>query len=91
VSPFEPLWAAPLRAGSNAVLLRCSPALHEQEGAAGLRAPGRVSALLPDQALFSTLCAAAALLSSQIEGTQSSLSDLLLVELEEAPAFPQAM
>ena len=29
-----------------------------------------------------------ALLSSQIEGTQSSLSDLLLFELEEAPGVP---
>src|SRR3546814_1178482 len=29
-----------------------------------------------------------ALLSSQIEGTQSSLSDLLLFELDEAPGVP---
>ena len=29
-----------------------------------------------------------ALLSSQIEGTQSSLSDLLLFESEEAPGVP---
>ena len=29
-----------------------------------------------------------AVLSSQIEGTQSSLSDLLLFELEEAPGVP---
>ena len=28
------------------------------------------------------------MLSSQIEGTQSSLSDLLLFELEEAPGVP---
>ena len=30
-----------------------------------------------------------AVLSSQIEGTQSSLSDLLLFELEEAPGVPR--
>ena len=29
-----------------------------------------------------------AVLSSQIEGTQSSLADLLLFELEEAPGVP---
>ena len=33
-------------------------------------------------------CAKEAVLSSQIEGTQSSLSDLLLFELDEAPGVP---
>lgn len=45
-----------------------------------------VSTLLPDTDLFLyTYVRKEAVLSSQIEGTQSSLSDLLLFELEEAP------
>jgi Fic family protein len=48
-----------------------------------------VSALLPDPDLFLyAYVRREALLSSQIEGTQSSLSDLLLYELEEAPGVP---
>ena len=48
-----------------------------------------VSALLPDTSLFIyTYVRKEAVLSSQIEGTQSSLSDLLLFELEEAPGVP---
>lgn len=48
-----------------------------------------VSALLPDTALFLyTYVRKEAVLSSQIEGTQSSLSDLLLFELDEAPGVP---
>jgi Fic family protein len=48
-----------------------------------------VSTLLPDTALFLyTYVRKEAVLSSQIEGTQSSLSDLLLFELEEAPGVP---
>lgn len=48
-----------------------------------------VSTLLPDTALFLyTYIRKEAVLSSQIEGTQSSLSDLLLFELEEAPGVP---
>lgn len=48
-----------------------------------------VSALLPDPKLFLfTYVRKEAVLSSQIEGTQSSLSDLLLFELEEAPGVP---
>ena len=48
-----------------------------------------VSALLPDTSLFIyTYIRKEAVLSSQIEGTQSSLSDLLLFELEEAPGVP---
>ena len=44
-----------------------------------------VSTLLPDDALFLyAYVRKEAVLSSQIEGTQSSLSDLLLFELEEA-------
>ncbi|MBK7644468.1 MAG: Fic family protein [Planctomycetes bacterium] len=48
-----------------------------------------VSSLLPDKSLFLyTFVRKEAVLSSQIEGTQSSLSDLLLFEIEEAPGVP---
>ena len=48
-----------------------------------------VSTLLPDKALFLyTYVRKEAVLSSQIEGTQSSLSDLLLFELDQAPGVP---
>ncbi len=65
--------------------------LHDRLDAA-LLAAGRldgVSALLPDLSLFLyAYVRKEAVLSSQIEGTQSSLSDLLLFELEEAPGVP---
>jgi Fic family protein len=48
-----------------------------------------VSTLLPDKSLFLyAYVRKEAVLSSQIEGTQSSLSDLLLFELHEAPGVP---
>ena len=48
-----------------------------------------LSVLLPDPHLFLyTYVRKEAVLSSQIEGTQSSLSDLLLFELEEVPGTP---
>src|SRR6266542_1296468 len=48
-----------------------------------------ITTLLPDTHLFLyTYVRKEAVLSSQIEGTQSSLSDLLLFELEEAPGVP---
>ncbi len=48
-----------------------------------------VSTLLPDTSLFLYMYVRKeAVLSSMIEGTQSSLSDLLLYELEEAPGVP---
>ena len=48
-----------------------------------------VSTLLPDNALFLySYVRKEAVLSSQIEGTQSSLSDLLLFEIEETPGIP---
>ena len=48
-----------------------------------------VATLLPDEALFLyAYVRKEAVLSSQIEGTQSSVSDLLLFELEEAPGVP---
>ena len=66
-------------------------ALQQQFEAAAL-ALGRldaISILLPSRALFLyTYVRKEAVLSSQIEGTQSSLSDLLLFELEEVPGVP---
>ena len=48
-----------------------------------------VSTLLPGTHLFLyTYVRKEAVLSSQIEGTQSSLSDLLLFELEGSPGAP---
>lgn len=48
-----------------------------------------ISTLLPDPHLFLySYVRREAVLSSQIEGTQSSLSDLLLFELDEAPGTP---
>jgi Fic family protein len=48
-----------------------------------------VSTLLPDASLFLySYVRREAVLSSQIEGTQSSLSDLMLFELDEAPGVP---
>lgn len=58
------------------------------------RALGRLdglSRLLPDTSLFIYLFVRKeALLSSQIEGTQSSLTDLLLYEQDEVPGVPLA-
>lgn len=48
-----------------------------------------VSVLLPDTSLFLySYVRKEAVLSSQIEGTQSSLSDLLLFEIDQAPGVP---
>lgn len=48
-----------------------------------------ISLMLPDPTLFLfQYVRREALLSSQIEGTQSSLSDLLLYEIDEAPGVP---
>ncbi len=48
-----------------------------------------VTALLPDTRLFLYMYVRKeAVLSSQIEGTQSSLSDLLLFEIKQAPGVP---
>lgn len=68
-----------------------SPALRNRFDEA-LLALGRldsVTLLLPDVSLFLyTYVRKEAVLSSMIEGTQSSLSDLLLFELEESPGAP---
>ena len=51
-----------------------------------------VVALLPDPNLFLyTYLRKEAVLSSQIEGSQSSLSDLLRYELDESPGFRVGM
>jgi len=48
-----------------------------------------ISSVLPDTGLFLYMYVRKeALLSSQIEGTQSSLSDLLLFEIDDAPGVP---
>lgn len=56
------------------------------------RALGRLDSLatlLPDTSLFVYMYVRKeAVLSSQIEGTQSSISDLLIHELDEAPGVP---
>lgn len=71
--------------------LEVSPELREEIDQA-LLALGRLdslSNLLPDTSLFLFMYVRKeAVLSSQIEGTQSSLSDLLLFEIEEAPGVP---
>lgn len=76
---------APLPPEPPVVLAGSLQTLHEQALLACGRLDG-VSSLLPDPELFLyAYVRREALLSSQIEGTQSSLSDLLLFELEEAP------
>ncbi|MCK5134049.1 MAG: Fic family protein [Candidatus Sabulitectum sp.] len=71
--------------------LEWSARLHEKFDKA-LLALGRldsVSVLLPDTSLFLYMYVRKeAVLSSMIEGTQSSLSDLLLYELEHQPGVP---
>ena len=48
-----------------------------------------LTTLLPDTRLFLYLYVRKeALLSSQIEGTKSSFSDLLLFEMKQSPVFP---
>jgi Fic family protein len=55
----------------------------------GLGRLDSVTTLLPDPDLFLySYIRKEALLSSQIEGTQSSISDLLLFEMKEAPGAP---
>lgn len=71
--------------------IKWSPSLREKFDQA-LLALGRldsVSVLLPDTSLFLYMYVRKeAVLSSQIEGTQSSLSDLLLFELKHQPGVP---
>jgi Fic family protein len=71
--------------------LDISPALQDliERANRGLGRLDGVTRILPDPSLFLyTYVRKEALLSSQIEGTQSSFSDLLLFEAEEAPGVP---
>ena len=79
---------APLPPQPPVVLEGPLQTLHEKALLACGRLDG-VSSLLPDPELFLyAYVRREALLSSQIEGTHSSLSDLLLFELKEAPGVP---
>ena len=61
----------------------------QQRAATALGRLDGVTTLLPDPAIFLySFIRKEAVLSSQIEGTQSSLSDLLLFENDEAPGAP---
>lgn len=86
--PVRAFVPAPLPPEPRLDLTGPRQALLEQATLACGRLDG-VSALLPDTNLFLySYVRREAVLSSQIEGTQSSLSDLLLFELEEAPGVP---
>lgn len=77
-APLPPTPTLLLDAGLQAHLDRANRAIGRLDG---------ISAVLPDTALFLYFYVRKeALLSSQIEGTQSSLSDLLLFEGEQTPA-----
>lgn len=79
-SPLPP--EPPLELGNElqALLSRANLALGRLDG---------LTAILPDPAIFLySYIRKEAVLSSQIEGTQSSLSDLLLFENEAAPGVP---
>jgi len=86
--PFKAFVPAPL---PPAPPVEWSPALRLRFDAA-LVALGRldaVTALLPNAALLLySFVRKEAVLSSQIEGTQSSLADLLLYEIDEQPGVP---
>jgi Fic family protein len=79
-NPLPPLSALKLTTGHYDLMEKANLALGRLDG---------LAALLPDVSLFLYFYVRKeALLSSQIEGTQSSLSDLLLFENEEAPGVP---
>lgn len=86
--PFKAFVPAPLPPEPPVVW---SPALRRRFDAA-LVALGRldaVTAMLPNAALLLySFVRKEAVLSSQIEGTQSSLADLLLYEIDEQPGVP---
>lgn len=74
--PRPPIDMAPF----SSLLERATQALGRLDG---------IASILPDTPLFLYMyIRKEALLSSQIEGTQSSLSDLLLFESEDAPGVP---
>jgi len=79
-SPLPPVPALELTAALQAALERATLALGRLDS---------MSLLLPDpQRFLYAYVRREAVLSSQIEGTQSSLSDLLLFELDELPGTP---
>lgn len=79
-APLPPDPPMALDGGLQTALERAHLAVGRLDGA---------SRLLPDADLFLySYVRKEAVLSSQIEGTQSSLSDLLLFELDEAPGVP---
>ena len=86
--PVRAFVPAPLPPQPPPVLTSARARLHDR----ALLACGRldaISGLLPEPDIFLyAYVRREALLSSQIEGTQSSLSDLLLFELDEAPGVP---
>lgn len=78
---------APLPPDPPLDMTRLYPLLDQASTALG-RLDG-MSMILPDPSLFLYMYVRKeAVLSSQIEGTQSSLSDLLLFEVDEAPGAP---
>jgi len=78
--PLPPDPPLKLTAGDHALLSRANIALGRLDG---------LATVLPNTLLFVYMyIRKEALLSSQIEGTQSSLSDLLAHELDEAPGVP---
>lgn len=79
-NPLPPVPALEINEARQRLLERATLALGRLDS---------VSTLLPDPQLFLyAYVRREAVLSSQIEGTQSSLSDLLLFELDEAPGVP---
>ena len=80
-SPLPPDPPVQIDAATQGLLDRANQALGRLDG---------VTLLLPDPDQFLyTFIRKEAVLSSQIEGTQSSLSDLLLFENDEAPGVPR--
>jgi Fic family protein len=79
-NPLPPEPPLELSGGRHRLLERATLALGRLDS---------ITTLLPDPQLFLyAYVRREAVLSSQIEGTQSSLSDLLLFELDEAPGVP---
>lgn len=85
--PYRAYLPQPLPPTPPLVMEQLYPYLDKANTALG-RLDG-ISYILPDPSLFLYMyIRKEAVLSSQIEGTQSSLSDLLLFEVEEAPGAP---
>jgi Fic family protein len=79
-APLPPVPAVTLTSRHHDLLEKANRALGRLDG---------ITALLPDTSLFIyNYVRKEAVLSSQIEGTQSSLSDLLLFESDEIPGVP---